>query len=154
LNLSFATRAAENLAGWPSVCVLHGDGTSVSFEPADVSYVNAGATRPAESWLDGLKECGRLLLPLAALPAKDRGEIQRHGAVFWIERSGPEFLARWISPVAIFPCEGARDAVSEAALAEASKVERWHEVTRLYRRDDLPVKQCWPRAPGWCLAYC
>jgi protein-L-isoaspartate(D-aspartate) O-methyltransferase len=134
--------------------VLHGDGTSVSFEPADVSYVNAGATRPAESWLDGLKECGRLLLPLAALPAKDRGEIQRHGAVFWIERSGPEFLARWISPVAIFPCEGARDAVSEAALAEAFKVERWHEVTRLYRRDDLPVKQCWLRAPGWCLAYC
>jgi protein-L-isoaspartate(D-aspartate) O-methyltransferase len=26
------------------------------FEPADVIYVNAGATRPADAWLDRLKE--------------------------------------------------------------------------------------------------
>jgi hypothetical protein len=92
-------------------------------------------------------------LPLAALPAKDRGDIQRRGAVFRIERCGSDFLARWVSPIAIFPCEGARDAASEAALAEAFKVERWREVTRLYRRDDLPAEQCWLRAlvPRICL---
>jgi protein-L-isoaspartate O-methyltransferase len=34
--------------------------------PADVIYVNAGATRPADVWLDRLKEGGRLILPLTA----------------------------------------------------------------------------------------
>jgi protein-L-isoaspartate(D-aspartate) O-methyltransferase len=148
-----AERAAANLAHSTNVRVLHGDGSSIPFDPADVIYVNAGATRPAEPWLAGLREGGRLILPLAALPADDRGEIQRRGAVFRIERSRAGFLAQWISPVAIFPCEGARDAASEAALAEAFKVDRWREVTRLYRRDDLPAEQCWLRAPGWCLAY-
>jgi protein-L-isoaspartate(D-aspartate) O-methyltransferase len=148
-----AERAAANFAHSTNVRVLHGDGSSIPFDPADVIYVNAGATRPAEPWLEGLREGGRLILPLAALPANDRGDIQRRGAVFRIERSGAEFLAQWVSPVAIFPCEGARDAASEAALAEAFKVERWREVTRLYRRDDLPAEQCWLRAPGWSLAY-
>jgi len=27
------------------------------------------------------------------------------------------------------------------------------EVTRLYRRDDLPDEDCWVRGSGWCLAY-
>src|ERR1700730_18433497 len=29
-------------------------------EPVDIIYVNAGATRPADAWLDRLKEGGRL----------------------------------------------------------------------------------------------
>ena len=33
-------------------------------EPADVIYVNAGASRPAYAWLDGLKEGERLIMPL------------------------------------------------------------------------------------------
>jgi protein-L-isoaspartate(D-aspartate) O-methyltransferase len=152
-DAELAARAAANCTHLPNVRVLHGDGTSIPFEPADVIYVNAGATRPAEPWLDRLKEGGRLILPLAALPANDRGDIQRRGAVFRIERSGREFFARWISPIAIFPCEGARDAESEKALAAALSAGGWERVTRLYRRDDLPAERCWLRAPGWCLAY-
>jgi len=70
-----------------------------------------------------------------------------------IERRGDEFSARRISAVAIFPCEGMRDPQSEAALAAAFEKGDGGEVTRLYRRDDLPEEQCWLRAPGWCLAY-
>jgi len=63
-------------------------------------------------------------------------------------------LAHWISPVAIIPCEGARDKMSEAALAEAFKKRgAWLLITRLYRRDDIAQDRCWLRAPGWCLAY-
>jgi protein-L-isoaspartate(D-aspartate) O-methyltransferase len=43
------------------------------------------------------------------------------GAVFRIERRAPHFLAQWIAPVAIIPCEGVGDETSEAALAEAFK---------------------------------
>jgi protein-L-isoaspartate(D-aspartate) O-methyltransferase len=149
-------RATANFADLSHVRVRQGDAAQTRFDPADVIYVNAGATRPAAPWLDGLKEDGRLILPLTTNEGFRRGnpeDVRRRGAVFRIERRGREFLARWISGVAIFPCEGARDAASEAALAEALKVDGWREVTRLYRRDDLPAEQCWLRAPGWCLAY-
>jgi len=77
--------------------------------------------------------------------------IERRGAVFRIECRSSEFLARWISAVAIFPCEGARDPLSEAALAEAFETGGWQEVTRLWRGGDVPEDRCWLRAPGWCL---
>ena len=51
----------------------------------------------------------------------------------------------------IFPCKGARDPLSEAALAEAFEKGGWKEVTGLCRGNDLPEDRCWLRAPGWCL---
>jgi protein-L-isoaspartate(D-aspartate) O-methyltransferase len=153
LDRGLAERAKTNFSQYPNVQVVQGNGTLVSFEPADVIYVNAGATRPVDAWLDGLKDGGRLILPLTTLPARERGEIQRRGGVFRIERWGSEFFALWISWIAIFPCEGARDAASEAALAEAFDKGGWERVTRLYRHNDIPEEYCWLRAPGWCLTY-
>jgi protein-L-isoaspartate(D-aspartate) O-methyltransferase len=153
---TLAARAAGNFSRVANVAVVQGDGAVVDFDPADVIYVNAGATRPAEAWLERLKDGGRMILPLTTnqgFRANDPQNIRRRGAVFRIEWRGEEFAARWISPVAIFPCEGAREPASEAALAVAFQTERWREVTRLYRRDDLPSEQCWLRAPGWSLAY-
>jgi protein-L-isoaspartate(D-aspartate) O-methyltransferase len=49
----------------------------------------------------------------------------------------PEFLARRISGVAIFPCESGRDEVSEQALAATFDKGGAERVTRLYRCDDL-----------------
>jgi protein-L-isoaspartate(D-aspartate) O-methyltransferase len=151
-----AARAASNFSRFSNVRVVQGDGSVIPFDPADVIYVNAGATRPADSWLDGLKEGGRLILPLTTdegFLANDPGNIRRRGAVIRIERRDPDFIARRISGVAIFPCAGARDPQSEKALAAALEAGGWDKVTRLYRRDDLPPEQCWLRAPGWCLAY-
>lgn len=153
---TLAARAAGNFSGVATVAVVQGDGAVVDFDPADVIYVNAGATQPAEAWLDRLKDGGRMILPLTTnqgFRANDPQNIRRRGAVFRIERRGEEFAARWISPVAIFPCEGGREPASEAALAAAFQTERWREVTRLYRHDDLPFEQYWLRAPGWSLAY-
>jgi len=152
-----AERLAANFAGQPNLRALKGDGAQIEFDPADVIYVNAGATRPADIWLDRLNDGGRLILPLTS----DKGfggnpeniPIQRRGAVFGIKRRGNEFLAKWISAVAIFPCEGARDAASEGALAAAFEKGGWEGVTRLYRRGDVPDEQCWLKGPDWCLAY-
>jgi protein-L-isoaspartate(D-aspartate) O-methyltransferase len=148
---SLAARAAANVSRLPNVRIVQGDGTRAGFDPADVVYVNAGATHPAPSWLDSLKDAGRLILPLTA-KGFPRGDA-RHGAVFRIERQGGDFLARRISGVIIFPCEGARDKALEQVLSAAFENGGAEHVTRLYRRDDLPAEQCWLRAPGWCLAY-
>ena len=156
LDADLAARAKENLSSFANVRIVTGNGAAIPFEAADVVYVNAGVTRPADLWLDTLTDGGRLILPLTTnegFLANDPANVQRRGAVFRIERRTPEFLAQWVSPVAIIPCEGARDETSEAALAEAFKRGGWKRVTRLYRNENVPEERCWLRAPGWCLAY-
>jgi protein-L-isoaspartate(D-aspartate) O-methyltransferase len=64
LDPDLADRARVNLSSYPNVSVICGNGAAVPVDAADVVYVNAGATRPAEAWLDGLAEGGRLILPL------------------------------------------------------------------------------------------
>jgi protein-L-isoaspartate(D-aspartate) O-methyltransferase len=146
-----ARRATINLRSWSQVRVIHGDGSAAVFEMADVIYVSAGATRPAEPWLDRLAEGGRLILPLTVdSPLSDE---DTPGAVFRIERRGDAYRATWISAVAIYACVGARDEVSERALAAALRNGREKDVRRLYRRKLPPTEQCWLTAPGWCLAY-
>lgn len=151
-------RARANLAPLAHVTVLQGDGATIPFDPADVIYVNAGATRPADAWLDRLKDNGRLILPLTTDksfgdPSQTPLDMTRQGVVFRITRRGDDYFADWISAVAIFPCEGGRDAVSEQALAAALANRRMGDVTRLYRHNDVPPERCWLGAPGWSLAY-
>ncbi|SDR21266.1 protein-L-isoaspartate(D-aspartate) O-methyltransferase [Rhizobiales bacterium GAS113] len=151
-----AARAKANLASHPNVEIVAGDGASVSFGEADVIYVNAGCTRPAESWLDRLAEGGRLILPMTSdqgFGAASPERMASAGAVFRIERRGRDYFATWISPVAIFPFAGSRDEVSERALAEAFAKGGWRQVTRLYRDQAIPEERCWLRGSGWCLAY-
>jgi protein-L-isoaspartate(D-aspartate) O-methyltransferase len=151
-----ATRAKANLAPRPNLEVIEGDGALVSFDQADVIYVNAGCTRPAESWLDRLADGGRLILPMTSdqgFGANPPEQMASAGAVFRIERRGHDYFATWISPVAIFPCAGSRDETSERVLAEAFAKGGWEKVTRLYRDQELPEERCWLRGSRWCLAY-
>ena len=104
-----------------------------------------------EEPLDQLDDC--TAKGFTILPDDETTTPRQFGSVFHIERRGPDYFAKWISPVAIFPCAGARDDVSERALAAALKTGRWGEVTRLYRHNDVPDDQCFLKAPGWSLAY-
>ena len=151
LDPVLAGRLAANLAGQRNTRVVQGDGTRVAFKPADSILVNAGATRPADIWLDRLADGGRLILPLTS-GGFPQANVSR-GAVFRIARNGDDFSAERISGVAIYPCAGMRDAASEAALAAAFDKGQVSEVRRFYRHDDVPEKDCWVRGPGWCLAY-
>jgi protein-L-isoaspartate(D-aspartate) O-methyltransferase len=92
---NLAARLAANFVGARNIEVVQGDGAGVPFESADIIYVNAGATKPAEAWLDRLADGGRLILPLTAgeFPSGD----VRQGAVFRIERRSSAFLAKRIS---------------------------------------------------------
>jgi protein-L-isoaspartate(D-aspartate) O-methyltransferase len=151
-----AARAKANLARHPNVEVVEGDGALVPFVEADVIYINAGCTRPAESWLDRLADGGRLILPMTSdqgFGAKSLERMAGAGAVFRIQRRGDDYFASWISAVAIFPCAGSRDEASERALAEAFAKGGWQRVARLYRHPEVAEERCWLRGSGWCLAY-
>src|SRR5205814_1149155 len=94
---SLAARAAKNLASDPAVRVIAGDGTTVPFDPADVIFVNAGATHPPDHWLDRLNDGGRLILPLTTSFTTPDGHPMTRGAIFLIQRKGADFLVQWKS---------------------------------------------------------
>ena len=148
-----ATRASANLAGRSNVRVMQGDGSAMTFEPADVVYVNAGASKPSDNWLDALKDGGRLILPLAVTLVSNQGHHMTRGGIFRIVRTGGDYSARWMSGTAIFPCAGARDAASMTALGAAFMKGGADKVTRLYRTSDISEDRCWVRGDGWALAY-
>jgi protein-L-isoaspartate(D-aspartate) O-methyltransferase len=156
-----AARARENLSNYATVRVLEGNGATVPFDPADVIYVNAGVTHPADTWLDGLSDGGRLILPLTtdanirSITAGnfDPMKAMRSGAFFRIKRQGAQFEARGLLPTAIIPAEGARDKTAETALVAAFDKGGWNAVTRLVRGEEVTRARCWLRGRGWCLAF-
>lgn len=145
-----AAKARTNLKPWPNVTVLQGDGATATFDPADVIYVNAGVTRPANSWLDNLKEGGRLVLPFTA--SAGPGQIPP-GAMLRFQRRGDEYLVNVISAAGFVPFEGLREPEHDAALSKAFTDGDVTRVTRLVRGGDWPDENVWLRGPGWTLLY-
>jgi protein-L-isoaspartate(D-aspartate) O-methyltransferase len=157
LEPELASRAKVNLARFSNVEVIEGDGSTMPIEPADVIYVNAGAARPAETWLDALNPGGRMVLPLTVSFTTEEGHPMTRGAIFLISRhldgEADHYAARCMSTTVIYPCGGVRDKASEGALAAAFEKGDMDKVTTLYRTDDIAEERCWLRAPGWSLAY-
>jgi protein-L-isoaspartate(D-aspartate) O-methyltransferase len=160
-DATLAARARECLANFSNVIVIEGDGATAPFGVADVIYVNAGVTYPADSWLDNLSDSGRLIIPFttdanftsfgrAGFDANPLKAVQS-GAYFRILRRGTVFEARGLFPTIIIPAVGARDVTCEAALAAAFEKGPWDTVTRLVRGDAVPAGHCWLHAPGWAL---
>jgi protein-L-isoaspartate(D-aspartate) O-methyltransferase len=150
---ALARRAADSLAGMPQVRIVGGDGAAMALPPADLVLVNAGAARPADTWLDALKPGGRLILPLTAESIGPGTPITR-GVVFLIERRADEsYAARCISPTMIYPCAGARDPEATAALARALAAGGQDRVKALHRTGTVEEARCWLRGQSWCLAY-
>ena len=160
-DAALAARARACLSGRLNVSMLEGDGSSAPFDAADVIYVNAGVTHPADTWLDGLSDGGRLILPLTtdenirsvSSMSFDPMKAMRSGVFFRIQRRGAGFEARGLLPTGIIPAVGgARDKASEAALAAALNKGGWNTITRLVRGEAVPEERCWLRGDGWCLA--
>jgi protein-L-isoaspartate(D-aspartate) O-methyltransferase len=163
-----ASRAARNLLGLPNVHVLTGDACQMSFDPADIIYVNAGFSRIPPNWLDALRDGGRLFLPMGTRaglkdaeathkdPEKpDVGKIIRLAqsqVMFRIDRRGEEFHVKPSIPAAFIPAEAAVPG-ADAARAAANDNGGARKVTRLYRDGDIAEDRCWLRGEGWCLAY-
>ena len=143
-DAELAQRAAQNLADEPDVRVVHGDGTSHGFDPADGIYVNAGATRPSDHWLDRLKPGGRLIMMLTT--------DKRWGQILKIGRLDRGYSAVLLGPCGFIPCINARDAASEAALAAALKGEDMETVKSLRRDAHAADETCWMHCDGFCLS--
>ena len=148
-----AARAAANLAAWPQVEVACADGATHPFAPADVIFVNAGASRPLDHWLDALKDGGRLILPLTVGFTMPGGAAMTRGCIFLIERRGDDYAAAFKGQTMIYPCFGAQDSDSEASLKAAFAGGGHAKVRRLRRDADVAAESRWAGGPGWALTY-
>jgi len=101
IDTELASQARANLADWPHVDVVSGDGRAVEAGEFDVVIVFAGSTHPSRQWLDRLAEGGRLLVPLT--------RESRWGFLLRVIRHGDAFAACSIGGVCIYPCAGGRD---------------------------------------------
>jgi protein-L-isoaspartate(D-aspartate) O-methyltransferase len=149
LDPDLAARARANLARLSRVEVIEADGGSYDAGAADAVFVNAGVTHPRAVWLDGLNEGGRLILPLtvARAPGDSGG-----GFMLRVVRERDAFAARFISPVAIFPCAGSRDEELNTRLREAMMRGNFASVRSLRRDAHEATESCWFHGDDFCLS--
>jgi protein-L-isoaspartate(D-aspartate) O-methyltransferase len=149
IDPELAERARRNLVPYANVAVACGDGTGVVADSFDAIFVNAGATQVQEGWVEQLRAGGRLLVPLTVgIPGMDAG----FGHMLLVTRCPRGYVARFVSPVGIFHCAGARTQEGEELLKEAY-VRGGEDAVRSVRWDEhAPDVQCWMHGARFCLS--
>jgi protein-L-isoaspartate(D-aspartate) O-methyltransferase len=146
---ALAARAAANLARWPQVEVVAEAAHALQSGAFDAVFVNAGATELSAAWLDALREGGRLLVPLTVdLPQPNLGA----GHMLLVTRRRAEWAARFVSPVGIFHCAGARTSEGHARLRRAFDAGGHEEVQSLRCDAHREEPACWLHAAAFCLS--
>jgi len=74
------------------------------------------------------------------------------GFMLKVEREGQGYAARFLSPVMIFPCIGARDEEANERLRDAMKRGTWGLVQSLRRESHESSDTCWLHGDNFCLS--
>jgi len=143
-----ATRAQQNLVGYPSVTVCAADGASVDPGPCDAIFINAGVTHPLPQWLDRLAEGGRMLLPLTIPMGPGLGK----GMMVKITRQCDSFHAKVASLVAIYSCTSVRETDVEPLLAKAMTTGVLFRLKSLRRDQHDQTDTCILHSRTFCLS--
>ena len=146
-DAGLVARARANLAPWPNVRVVEGDGATIDVGEFDIGFINAGATRLMSSWLAGLQPGGRLLVPLTV-----KGPGFDGGLTLLIRCGGERWEARFTGRVEIFPCHGARDEASHAELLKFYRSRGMHTVQSLRRDQHGLDPTCALHRDDYCLS--
>jgi len=149
VDATLAERARRNLGRYDHATVVRGDGTDLEKAAFDAILVNAGATHVPPSWPAALRPGGRLLVPLTVdLPDMDVGL----GQMLLITQVGSRYDARFVSPVGIYHCAGARTAEGEASLRRAYAGGDEQSVRELRLGEHPSDERCWLHSPVCCLS--
>ncbi|EIM26236.1 protein-L-isoaspartate O-methyltransferase family protein [Microvirga lotononidis] len=153
-----AEQARANLAAWPNVEIVQGDGALCPQGNVDGIYVNFAVERPADPWIEHLRPKGRLVFPIgvAGRPRSPGGP--RHtlrGRVLLVVKNGSEHSVEIISP-ATFVCAEGQLAVNEderERLAAAFNGGGAEFVKTLVWKKPVDPSRCWYAAADWALSY-
>jgi protein-L-isoaspartate(D-aspartate) O-methyltransferase len=151
IDPGFVERARVNLAEWPWVSVHLGNGTKDLPSGVDAVLVHAGATHILDAWLDALSDGGRLLAPLTSGMPGMPSTLGKGMTVLITHDQAQEYRARFLSMVAIYSLQEARDEHVAAALGQAMLTGTFAKVTRLRRDRHEQSDTCWLHGPN-CLS--
>jgi protein-L-isoaspartate(D-aspartate) O-methyltransferase len=149
IDPDLASRARRNLAGRDNVDLVEADGATHAPEPSDAIFINAGATQPRAVWLDALRPGGRLVVPLTFSRTPDG---IGSGFVLKVTREEEGYAARFLTPISIYPCLGARDETQNQRLRDGLARGTWGTVRSLRRDPHEPDGTCWLHGEGVCLS--
>jgi protein-L-isoaspartate(D-aspartate) O-methyltransferase len=145
IDEALAERARVALEPWPQVAVVHGDGSSGPFEPADVIVVSAGVTHPLPVWLNAVKPGGKLLFPMTVTNGP--------GVMMLLTRKREDsFAARLLCGVAFIDFSGARDPEVSIQLGKALRRDQGAPVQSLRCDSHKKEESCWLHGEGWCFS--
>jgi protein-L-isoaspartate(D-aspartate) O-methyltransferase len=144
VDKTLARRARRNLEGYRHVEVVNADGFAHNPGRVDAILVNAGVTQLSQVWLKELRAKGRLVVPLTT--KKGIGRILK------ATQNKPNWHARFISPVGIYHCIGARSRSAESRLREAFTKGGAEKVRSLRLDEHERNRNCWLHGLGFCLS--
>lgn len=145
---ALAQRAQQNLAGYSNVKVHHGDGAALDPGDCDAIMVNAGVTHPHPAWLDGLRDGGRMILPLTIPMGPTLGK----GVMARITREREGFSAQFVTFVAIYSCTSVRDSQLEPLLGKAMAGGGLMKIKSVRRDLHEPNETCAVHGSEMCLS--
>jgi protein-L-isoaspartate(D-aspartate) O-methyltransferase len=148
VNTSLAARARENLFAYKHVEVHSTDGAELDPGECDAMLINAGVTHPHPLWLDGLREGGRLVLPITAATSPTLGA----GLMMKIVRGDHGWSATGVSPVGIYSCTSVRAAELEPVVLKALKTQSLLKVKSLRREPHNEEDTCLVHGNNVCLS--
>ena len=150
IDPTLAAQARANLARYPNVQVVEGDGGVADTGARDAILINAGVTHPRESWLDNLRPAGCLVLPLTVeigMPHVGKG------MVLHVSRIGSGYAARFLPiPVMIYSCSSVRDSQFGSLLGKQFMSGTFSSVQSLRRDAHSPEPSCWLHTSSFCLS--
>jgi len=150
IDPGLAIQARANLARYPNVEVVEGDGGGLDTGARDGILINAGVTHPKESWLDNLEPAGTLVLPLTiefGMPHVGKGMTLRVSKL----RTGYE-AHFFPNPVMICSCSSVRDSAFGSLLSQPFMSGSFSLVRSLRRDAHSPEPNCWLHYPTICLS--
>jgi protein-L-isoaspartate(D-aspartate) O-methyltransferase len=153
IDPGFVERAKSNLSEWPWVSVRHGNGMTALPASADAVLVHAGATHILDVWLDALAAGGRLLVPLTCLMPGMAATLGKGMTVLITHERERDYRARFLSMVAIYSLQEARDETLANVLGQAMLAGTFARVSRLRRDPHETSDTCWLHGVN-CLSAC
>jgi protein-L-isoaspartate(D-aspartate) O-methyltransferase len=150
IDPTLTAQARSNLASYPNVQVIEGDGGAADTGARDGILINVGVTHPRENWLDNLRAAGCLVLPLTieiGVPHVGKG------MVLHVSRTGSGFAARFLPvPVMIYSCSSVRDSQFGSLMGKQFMSGTFSSVQSLRRQAHSPEPSCWLHTSSFCLS--
>lgn len=151
IDPELAERAARNLRTHANAAVGRADASAYEAAAFDAIFVNAGATEVQAQWFDALRLGGRLLVPLTV--ADEALDEIGFGHMLLVTKGIDRHAARFVSPVGIFHCAGARTNRGNDVLKQAYARGRQDAVASLRRDRHDPDADCWLHGDEFCLSF-